>query len=285
MGSCDDLSEGLDRLVALMKGKHVLALSGAGLSTESGIPDYRGPRSLQRRTRPIYYRDFVENAAARARYWVRSTVGWPRVAAALPNAGHRALAALERAGALSGVITQNVDRLHHAAGSGNVLELHGALADVVCLACGAVEARSGLQARILSSNPRWAVGVYRSASAEPDGDAHVEPPADGSFLVPACLRCGGMLKPDVTFFGENVPRERVERAFAMLDRATVLLVVGSSLAVFSGYRFVMHAAGGRKPIAIVNSGPTRGDSVASVRIDAMLGDFLPRLADALVTSA
>ncbi len=284
MASCDELSGGVERLAALMKGKNVLALSGAGLSTESGIPDYRGPRSMQRRTRPIYYKEFVESATARARYWARSTVGWPTVAAARPNAGHVALAGLERAGALSGVITQNVDRLHHAAGS-TVLELHGSLADVVCLACGAVEARSDLQERVLALNPQWAVGVHRAASAEPDGDARVEPPADGSFLIPDCLQCGGMLKPDVTFFGESVPRERVERGFAMLASADVLLVVGSSLAVFSGYRFVVRAVDEGKPVAIVNNGPTRGDPVATVRIDAMLGEALPRLAMALCASA
>jgi NAD-dependent SIR2 family protein deacetylase len=210
-------SDSIAELAALMKGKRVLALSGAGISTESGIPDYRGPHSAQRKSKPIYYREFVENPGSRARYWARSAVGWPRVASAQPNAGHHALAGMEHSNALLGVITQNVDRLHRAAGSRAVLELHGSLAEAACLSCGAREDRAVLQGRILSLNPQWAAGPFRAASAEPDGDARLEPPSDGSFRVPECLRCGGILKPDVTFFGENVPRVRVERAFAMLE--------------------------------------------------------------------
>ncbi|HVO40602.1 MAG TPA: NAD-dependent protein deacetylase [Spirochaetia bacterium] len=270
-------SDGIELLAALMKGRRVLALSGAGMSTESGIPDYRGPRSVRRRTRPIYYREFVENPASRARYWARSAVGWPHVSAARPNRGHEALARMEGSDAITGVVTQNVDGLHQAAGSVNVLELHGTLAEVVCLSCGTRERRAALQQRILSSNPAWAEGDFRTASAEPDGDARLEPPTDNSFQVPACLHCGGVLKPDVIFFGENVPRARVERAFAMLKEADVLLVVGSSLAIYSGYRFVLQARDDEKPVAIVNQGPTRGDPLAAVRIEAALGDALPRL--------
>ncbi len=188
---------------------------------------------------------------------------------------------MERLGVITGVVTQNVDRLHQAAGSRDVLELHGSLHDVVCLTCGAREERALLQERILSLNPLWAVGPFKTASMEPDGDARVEPPSDGSFQVPQCLRCGGILKPDVTFFGENVPRAKVERAFAMLGQAEVLLVLGSSLAVYSGYRFVLQAGEDHKPVAIINRGPTRGDPAASVRIEAMLGETLPRLAEAL----
>jgi NAD+-dependent protein deacetylase sirtuin 4 len=275
----------LDSLVSdlslLLRGRPVLVLSGAGMSTESGIPDYRGPGSAARRTRPIQYREFLESAAVRARYWARSAAGWPRVAGARPNRGHAALAALEAAGAMTGVITQNVDGLHQAAGSRAVLELHGSLAGVLCLSCGAREERAVLQERILALNHAWAEGPLRAAVAEPDGDARLEPPSDGTFLVPGCLRCGGVLKPDVVFFGENVPRKRVEEAMAMLGRAEVLLVVGSSLAVFSGYRFVAQAVKDGKTVAIVNGGPTRGDPAAAVKIDAALGEALPRLAQAL----
>ncbi len=277
----DALADGITRLAGLMRGRRVLALSGAGLSTESGIPDYRGPRSTPRTTRPIYYREFVDSPDSRARYWARSAVGWPRVDAALPNAGHMALARMERTNAVIGVITQNVDRLHQKAGSRDVLELHGSLSDVVCLQCGTREERAALQERILSLNPQWADGQFRTALTEPDGDVRVEPPLDGSFRVPNCQRCNGILKPGVTFFGENVPGPRVEQAFAMLSRADVLLVLGSSLAVYSGYRFVARAAQDEKPIAIVNSGPTRGDNVAAVRIEAALGEALQGLAAAL----
>jgi NAD-dependent SIR2 family protein deacetylase len=277
----EELAGDIQDLAEFMRGRKALVLSGAGLSTESGIPDYRGPRTIRRRGRPIYYREFVENPDARARYWARSAVGWPRVSAAKPNAGHRALASMEQSGAVIGVITQNVDGLHHGAGGRSILELHGSLAEAVCLACGAREQRAVLQQRILSLNPGWAAGPFRSAAAEPDGDARVELPADGSFQVPACLRCGGMLKPDVVFFGENVPRDRVLRAMEMLEQAEVLLVVGSSLTVYSGYRFITQAVQARKPVAIINSGPTRGDPAAAVRIDAVLGEALPLLAAAL----
>ena len=276
-----DSSDAVRTLASLMRGRRTLVLSGAGLSTESGIPDYRGPSSRMRPPRPIRYHEFVGSAEARARYWARSAIGWPRLTEAAPNQGHVAIARLEAAGIVTGVITQNVDSLHQKAGSRNVLELHGSLSDVVCLQCGAREERAVLQERILSLNPQWASGPFRTALTEPDGDAHVEPPPDGSFRVPDCLHCSGMLKPHVTFFGENVPRDRVGKAFAMLARAEVLLVLGSSLAVYSGYRFVERAAQDEKPIAIVNSGPTRGDHVAAVRIEAALGEALPRLAAAL----
>lgn len=256
-------------------------MSGAGISTESGIPDYRGPASSLRRAQPMSYREFVRDPGARARYWARSAVGWPRVSSARPNAGHLALAQLEAAGAVAGVITQNVDRLHQAAGSRAVLELHGALADVVCLTCGASEPRQELQQRILALNPAWAAGPFLTAVALPDGDARIEVSADGSFQVPACLRCGGVLKPDVTFFGENVPRARVDHALAMLEASEVLLVLGSSLAVYSGYRFVVRASEESKPVAIINLGPTRGDPLATLRIEAALGEALPFLVSTL----
>jgi len=264
-----------------MKGRRALVLSGAGISTESGIPDYRGPRSAARGVRPIYYREFVGSPQSRARYWARSAVGWPRVSEARPNPGHVAIARMEESGAVIGVITQNVDRLHQAAGSSRVVELHGALTDVVCLECGSHEQRQQLQDRLLSLNPEWAKEQYQAAVMAPDGDAQVEVPADGSFRVPACLRCSGVLKPDVVFFGENVPRTRVEQALSLLEEAEVLLVVGSSLAVYSGYRFAVQAHEESKPVAIINLGPCRADALAAVRIETALSEALPRLAELL----
>jgi NAD+-dependent protein deacetylase sirtuin 4 len=271
----------------LLRGRPVLALTGAGMSTESGIPDYRSPEAAARRVRaglpdsprPITYREYVSDPAARARYWARSAIGWPRVAGARPNAGHTALGRLERMGALMGIITQNVDGLHQAAGSAAVLELHGSLSRVVCLSCGAAARRGAVQERLLAENPDWAAGDYRTAVTTPDGDVSAEPPADGSFRVPACLVCGGVLKPDVVFFGENVPGQRVREAYAMLSAAGALLVAGSSLAVYSGYRFVLRAAEEGKPVAIINRGPTRADALAAVRLEEELGGALTALAD------
>ena len=268
----------LDDLVELMAGRRVVALSGAGISTESGIPDYRGPEARRRARNPIQYQAFVSDPAARARYWARSTIGWPRLAQARPNAGHRALARLEEAGFVRGVITQNVDRLHQAAGSRRVVELHGALAEVNCLDCHAHEPRTALQDRLLDLNPRWST---RPAELAPDGDAELAEAAERAFRVPACRQCGGVLKPAVVFFGENVPRPRVAAAWQVFAEAEVLLVVGSSLAVYSGYRFVLKAAKEARPIAIVNLGPTRGDAAAQIRINERLGVVLPELADAL----
>jgi len=268
----------IEALAALMRGRHTLVLSGAGISTESGIPDYRGPGSVMRRAQPISYQEFVRSPAARACYWARSAVGWPRVTAARPNAGHAALAEMEDAGRLTGVITQNVEGLHQAAGSRNVVELHGTLAEVVCLDCTARERRQDVQERILALNPGWAQGPFREAAELPDGDASIDVPSDGFFQIPGCLRCGGVLKPDVVFFGENVPRTRVEQALFLLSGAEVLLVVGSSLTVYSGYRFVVQASQESKPIAIINIGPSRGDPLAAVRVEAALGEALPLLA-------
>jgi NAD-dependent protein deacetylase/lipoamidase sirtuin 4 len=274
----------IKRVAGLLRGRRVLVLSGAGVSTESGIPDYRGPRSAARRIQPMYYREFVGNPAARARYWARSAVGWPRVSRARPNSGHAALAEMERSGAVIGLVTQNVDRLHQAAGSKRVVELHGALADVVCLECGTYEQRQQLQERLLEMNPGWAREQFRAAVSAPDGDAQVELPADGPFRVPACLRCTGVLKPDVVFFGESVPRRRVEEALALLGEAEALLVVGSSLAVYSGYRFAVQAHEVSMPVAIINIGPCRADPLATVRMEAALGETLPPLARLLDVS-
>lgn len=270
---------GFSDLVALLRGRRIVVLSGAGCSTESGIPDYRGPTTRQKARNPIRHRAFTTDPAARARYWTRSAVGWPRLTKAAPNPGHIALARLEHAGLVRGIITQNVDRLHQAAGSRRVVELHGALAEVHCLACGTLEPRAALQRRIERLNPGWSV---RSVELAPDGDVELPETLTRGFEVPACLTCGGALKPNVVFFGENVPRERVEAAWRLFDDGDVLLVVGSSLAVYSGYRFVLRAAKEDKPVALVNLGPARGSDCAAVHVDGKTGEVLPRLADALL---
>jgi NAD-dependent deacetylase sirtuin 4 len=262
-------------LAALLRDRRVVALTGAGCSTESGIPDYRGPGTRERARNPVQYRAFVAEAEARQRYWARSMIGWPRFSAAEPNGGHRALAALERMGILRGLITQNVDRLHHVAGNTDVIELHGALAEVVCLGCGMLEDRASLQARLALLNPRWEADVELA----PDGDAELV--AVEGFRVADCLACGGVLKPRVVFFGENVPRPTVDAAFAHVDAAEALLVVGTSLTVYSGLRFVRRAAERGIPVAICNLGPTRGDPLATMRVDAPLGEVLPGLVEAL----
>jgi NAD-dependent protein deacetylase/lipoamidase sirtuin 4 len=274
-------------LIALMRGRRVVALTGAGCSTASGIPDYRGPGAKPRR--PMQYREFIGSAAARVRYWARATAGWPRLAAALPNEAHRAIAAMEAAGALRGVITQNVDGLHQAAGSRRVVELHGALARVRCLGCGVIAARADVHARLLAANGWRGVGGEVAPApchggrfeAAPDGDMELGAEQIAGFQVPACDACGGAWKPDVVFFGENVPRAVVDDAWALFDEAEVLLVAGSSLTVWSGYRFVRRAAERGVPVAIVNLGPTRGDGEAAAKLDGALGDVLPRLAAAL----
>jgi NAD-dependent deacetylase sirtuin 4 len=264
----------LDALRDLLAGRRVVALTGAGCSTESGIPDYRG--DSRTRPAPLQYRDFVSSDAVRRRYWARAVAGWPRIANARPNPAHHALAELEWRGVVAGVITQNVDRLHAAAGSRRVVELHGALALVRCLDCGDMSERTELQHRLLAANPGW---LARVSEIAPDGDAEVDGIAD--FAVEGCRACAGPLKPDVVFFGENVPGPVVADAWDLFDEAEVLLVVGSSLAVFSGYRFVRRAAECGIPIAIVNRGPTRGDSEASLKVDARAGEFLPALLDRL----
>lgn len=269
----------LEALADLLRGRRTVALTGAGISTESGIPDYRGEGTRRRAKSPIQYRQFVEEGAMRQRYWARSLAGWPRVAAAEPNAGHLALARLEEAGCLQGVITQNVDRLHHQAGSGRVVELHGALAEVICLGCEHVSAREGLQKRLLRINPSW---KEQAVQLRPDGDAELSGKSEQTFRVPACLRCGGALKPNVVFFGESVPKKRVEAAWQLFEEAEVLLVLGSSLTVYSGYRFVLRAAREDVPVAIVNLGPTRGDDRAALLLNSVLGKALPLLSHALI---
>ncbi|SRX94586.1 NAD-dependent deacetylase [Rhodococcus jostii RHA1] [Mycobacterium shimoidei] len=266
-------------LVACLTGRRVAVLTGAGISTDSGIPDYRGPDSPP--SNPMTIRQFTSDPVFRQRYWARNHVGWRRMDDTRPNAGHRALAALEAAGVVTGVITQNVDLLHTKAGSRTVVNLHGTYAQVVCLACGHTMSRAALADRLEALNPGFieraeAVGGLAVA---PDADAVV---ADtGSFRYVDCPSCGGMLKPDIVYFGENVPKERVAQAFSLVDSVEALLVAGSSLTVFSGYRFVRHAAARGIPIAIVNRGPTRGDSLATVKIDGGCSELLVLLVDEL----
>ena len=237
-------------------------LTGAGVSTNSGIPDYRDEHGEWKRARPVEFRPFMTRVEVRQRYWARSTLGWPIIAQAQPNAAHRALAQLETLGFVELLITQNVDGLHTVAGSRNVIDLHGRLDVVRCMLCHHTLPRAELQRRLLADNPTWAEAQARVA---PDGDVDLE--RDSSdFVVPDCPRCGGILKPDVVFFGEHVPRERVARAFESVTKADALLVVGTSLMVYSGFRFAEAAAAAGKPIAAVNLGRTRADHLFALKI-------------------
>jgi NAD-dependent SIR2 family protein deacetylase len=262
-------------LAELVGGGGVAVLTGAGISTESGIPDYRGPSGVARRHTPMTYQAFTGDAAARRRYWARSHLGWRTIARASPNAGHRAVADLQGYGLVAGIITQNVDGLHQAGGAHDVIELHGNLDRVICLDCGAATSRTALDARLWAANPAFAT---RADTVNPDGDAELDDDAVAGFRTVDCAGCGGTLKPDVVFFGETVPRVRVLSSFDLVDAARALLVLGSSLAVHSGRRFVTRAAQRGIPVAIVNQGPTRGDDRAHVLVDAPLGTVLPRLA-------
>ena len=266
-------------LVSLVQAGGLVVLTGAGISTESGIPDYRGPMGSRRRVSPMTYGEFVADAAARRRYWARSHLGWRHVARAAPNAGHTAVAQLQSAGLLTGLVTQNVDGLHQAAGASDVVELHGTLERVVCLTCGDLSAREWLDQRLREANPGFDADVTR---VNPDGDADLPDDAVEGFVVVPCTVCGsGPLKPDVVFFGENVPKPRVQHCYDLVDDGRALLVLGSSLTVMSGYRFVRHAARRGMLVAIVNAGPTRGDEQATLRVDAALGTVLPALAGRL----
>ena len=249
----------------------VAVVTGAGVSTASGIPDYRDRNGDWKHARPVQYADFVARPEVRQRYWARSFAGWARIANARPNRAHTALAALESAGTVTTLITQNVDGLHHRAGSREVIDLHGRLQRVRCMGCGTLACREQWQEQLAAANPDWQPDADYFA---PDGDAKLRDEDVSAFVAPDCGACGGFMKPDVVFFGENVPQDRVASAFDALDRAGALLVVGSSLMVFSGYRFARRAAEAGKPIAIVNRGRTRADDIAAVRIDADCGDVL-----------
>lgn len=244
--------------------QRLFVLSGAGCSTDSGIPDYRDLQGGWKRPQPVTFQAFMGELSTRQRYWARSLVGWPRFGLARPNATHHALAALEARGQLELLLTQNVDRLHQAAGSQAVIDLHGRLDVVRCMGCEQRMPRSEFQLLLERDNPGWA---DLEAAQAPDGDADLDNVAFDNFVVPACPACGGVLKPDVVFFGENVPRERVERAFAHLQAADAVLVVGSSLMVYSGFRFVQTAARAGLPIAALNFGRTRADDLLSLKVE------------------
>lgn len=266
----------LDALARLAGQGGVAVLSGAGLSTESGIPDYRGPSGVARRHTPMTYQTFVGDPLARRRYWARSHLGWRRIARAEPNAGHRAVAALEAVGVLDGIITQNVDGLHQAGGASAVVELHGNLDRIVCLACGEGTSRDRHDDRLRGANPGFDAEIL---AVNPDGDVELDDSALDGFETVDCTTClGGVLKPDVVFFGEAVPVDRVRESYALVEAARLLLVLGSSLTVMSGRRFVLRAAKLGIPVAIVNQGETRGDAYADLRVDAPLGTVLPALA-------
>ncbi len=272
----------LDRLVEVLGAGEVVALTGAGMSTEapSSIPDYRGPTGVARGATPMTYQELLGSPEAQRRYWARSFAGWPVMRDAVPNAGHAGLARLQGLGVVEAVITQNVDRLHQAAGSSDVVDLHGTLDRVVCLACRDVSARDVLQARLADANPEFDPGVLTgsdgdTAQVRPDGDVELVASMVESFRTVPCRTCGeGPLKPDVVFFGENVPADRVVHCYELVDAARVLLVLGSSLTVMSGYRFVRHASKAGREVVVVNQGPTRGDDQATVRLDAPLGEVL-----------
>ncbi len=258
------MPEGAD----LLEGR-VVALTGAGLSTDSGIPDYRGPGAPDRR--PMTYQEFVAHPDHQRRYWARAHVGWSRMGQAEPNEGHRALTRLETAGRLSFLITQNVDGLHERAGHRQMVALHGRISDVVCLDCGGCTHRRTMQRRLTEANPGW-LEQHAAVADRPDGDVALEETA--RFAVPACEGCGGRLKPHVVFFGENVPRPRVEQCYAAIDAADALLVAGSSLTVMSGLRFVRYAARAGLPVVILNRGATRGDDLATVKVEAGCSEWL-----------
>ncbi len=263
----------VDAVLDLLHDRPLVVLTGAGLSTDSGIPDYRGPGSPART--PMTYQEFVSGPDARRRYWARSHLGWGRMKGADPNAGHHALTRLDP-GLL---ITQNVDGLHERAGSRRLVALHGRIAEVVCLGCRATSARVSLHERLTDLNPGFA-DRHRAAETRPDGDVDLDETA--GFVVPGCVGCGGILKPHVVFFGENVPPPRVERCYAAVDALAdtggALLVAGSSLAVMSGLRFVRRAARNGTPVVIVNRGTTRGDELATCKLDTGCSEFLTRLA-------
>lgn len=255
----------------LVRSETLAVLSGAGVSTASGIPDYRDRNGDWKHAQPIQYQDFVQNPDSRKRYWARSYLGWQRFSNARPNAAHYALADLESTGKVDMLITQNVDRLHSAAGSRRVIDLHGDLAKVRCLGCNRTHARFDYQQQIKDANPSWHAEVFRYT---PDGDAELARNSHHDISVPGCVDCDGIVKPDVVMFGETVPKERVRNATTAIDRADALLIVGSSLILFSGFRFARQACAQQMPIAIVNQGRTRADDIATLKVEANCTDAL-----------
>lgn len=264
----------------------LLVLTGAGCSTESGIPDYRDLQGRWKRPAPMNFQAFVGDVAARRRYWVRSMIGWPRIAASRPGPAHAALAQLEAAGHVRLLVTQNVDGLHDAAGSRRVIDLHGRLDGVRCLSCQARWPRQRMQQMLRAANDDWLrAHLPQDVATAPDGDALVRELDFSGFEVPACPACAGVLKPDVVFFGENVPRERVQTVLQALERADALLVAGSSLMVYSGLRFVRAAVQAGKPVAAVNLGCTRADASLALKVEQPVGTALSELAHVLTGAA
>ncbi|MCA1411994.1 NAD-dependent protein deacetylase [Bradyrhizobium sp. NBAIM20] len=247
-------------------GRHerLFVLTGAGCSTNSGIPDYRDSQGNWKRTQPVNFQAFMSDEPTRRRYWARSLIGWRRFGRARPNDAHRALARLEANGRCGMLLTQNVDRLHQSAGHRQVIDLHGRLDLVRCMGCGAKTPREEFQHALGRANAAW---LTLDAADAPDGDADLEHEDFSSFEVPPCEACGGILKPDVVFFGENVPREVVATAQDHLAEADAMLIVGSSLMVYSGFRFVQAAARRNIPIAAVNLGRTRADDLLTLKVE------------------
>ena len=270
-------------LIALLADRRFAILTGAGMSTDSGIPDYRGPDSPP--SNPMTIRQFTSDPVFRQRYWARNHVGWRHMDDTQPNAGHRAVAALQRNGVVNGVITQNVDLLHTKAGSRDVINLHGTYARVICLRCGEFRSRAALAEELDALNPGFIerVEAVGGLAVAPDADAVVADTA--SFRYLDCASCGGMLKPDIVYFGESVPKAVVQQAFSLVADAEALLVAGSSLTVFSGYRFVRHAAALGIPVAIVNRGPTRGDDLATVKVEGGCSELLTLLSEELAAAS
>ena len=270
-------------LIALLAGRRIAVLTGAGMSTDSGIPDYRGPDSPP--ANPMTIRQFTTSRDYRRRYWARNHLGWRHMAQTQPNAGHRALAALERAGVVTGVITQNVDLLHTKAGSSAVINLHGTYDRVVCLDCGHTMSRAALAEELEAANPGFTERAEQvgGLAVAPDADAWVADTESFQFID--CPACGGMLKPDIVYFGESVAKDVVQQCYSLVDQSDALLVAGSSLTVFSGYRFVRHAVAAGIPVAIINRGATRGDDLAVVKVDGGCSPILTLLAEELSTPA
>ena len=270
------LSAQYAQVVDLINRGKVAVLSGAGLSTDSGIPDYRGPNSAPRK--PMTYQEFIGDPGFRSHYWARNHVGWRHMTETYPNAGHRALVDLENAGIVTGLITQNVDTLHQKAGSHNVVDLHGSFDRVICMSCQTIISRQSLDSRLTKLNPNFLaeLGDIEDVEIAPDADAVIE--ATAHFVVADCERCGGLLKPDVVYFGETVPKERVEKSYEIVHNAEVLLVAGSSLTVHSGLRFARYAVKHGKPVVIINRGETRADAIATVTLHAGTSQVLSELA-------
>ena len=271
------MSETVESLKSVLwEGAPWVALTGAGISSASGIPTYRDHQGKWLGSNPIQHDEFIRDAAKRRRYWSRSALGWPRVARALPNTTHEALSTLEAAGIISGVITQNVDRLHQASGARTVIDLHGRLDRARCLDCGGYESRAAIQDRLERLNE---IPEVSESALRPDGDADLPDTYIQHFTVPDCQHCSGTLMPDVVFFGGTVPKNRVDACFELIDNARGLIVIGSSLSVYSGYRFCRHAVSQDKPLVILNQGETRADSISHYRFSEAPFSLLEELAE------